>query len=101
MNIDRDLKKNLKKIRIIYKMLLFEILEERKDVLYFLKLYDEEKKIWGGFNYCSYLRYCEQCRTYGTAQESILKYPVIQFKKPSNKFLCKKCRRQLKLEEDN
>lgn len=92
MNIDRD----LKKIRIVYKNLLYDTLEKHTDVLYFLKLYDDEKKIWGGFKNVSYLRYCEHCGIYGTAQESILNFPVIQFRKPSNKFLCKKCRRELK-----
>ena len=95
MNINPQ---QLKKIRLIYKNLLCEILEHYTDVLYFLKLYDDERKIWGGFASTSHLRYCEQCGTYGTAQESILKFPVIQFRKPSNKFLCKKCRRKLKWE---
>jgi len=97
MNTNRHLCA-LKKIRLVYKNLLYEILEKHTHVLYFLRLYDEEKKVWGGFANTSYLRYCENCGTYGTAQESILKFPVIQCRKPSNKFLCKKCRRELKLE---
>lgn len=85
---------NLMKIRKIYKVALFQILEERKDILHFLNLYDCEKKLWGGFCNTSYLRFCENCGTYGTAQESILKWPVIQYR--GKKMLCKKCRLFLK-----